>query len=95
MVDQLLSAPALSAIEGAITALGRGDADGARLAIGGLDSLVVQPTEASVHGRIADGVYLVAARIDDDGEVDDPAWDHLADCVGDGHLRAVVEAARG
>lgn len=91
MPNAKLQDQALRAAEEAITALGRGDPDGARMAVG----IALDRDQIGLFGRLADAVYLVATRQEDDGEVDPASWDQLADAVADDRLRGLVEAARG
>lgn len=90
-MDGQLQRQALSAAEHAIEALGRRDPAGARMAV----ATAVERDQVGVFSRLADAVYLAAARLESDDEIDESTWDTLADAVGPGPLQALVEQARG
>lgn len=80
-------ASALGDVEEAIAALGRGDPDGARLAI---ERAVA--VDASLFA-VADAVALASAELEADGEVSPQVWNTLAD-VCPPELRPAVESWR-
>ena len=57
--------------------------------------IAVEADQAGAFARVADAVYLVASQVEADDGVEEGAWDHLADAVGDSRLAGLVEAARG
>lgn len=90
-MDAQVHGQAVEAAERAIEALGRHDPGAARMAV----AEAADGDHPGWFSRISDAVYLAAWKLEQDEEIDQATWDHLADAVGTGSLRAVVERARG
>lgn len=90
-MDGKLQRQALTAAERAIEALGRRDPAGARMAV----AVAVERDQIGVFSQLADAVYLAAARLEADKEIDPATWNTLADAVGPGPLQGLVEQVRG
>jgi len=90
-MDGKLQRQALTAAERAIEALGRRDPAGARTAV----AVAVERDQIGLFTQLADAVYLAAARLEADDEIDAATWNTLADAVGPGPLQGLVEQVRG
>jgi hypothetical protein len=79
--------PALSLVEEAIMALGRGDVAGARSA------MAAAAAQERSLGAVADAMAFAAAELEAEGAVSPAAWNALTDACP-AELRSVVEAWR-
>ena len=82
---------ALTAAEQALRALGAGDADKARQRAAKAADL----DQIGAYDGFLSALEPLAASLDDDGSIDDDAWDGLSAALGMGPLAGLIDELRG